>query len=602
MIFQDPYSSLNPRHSVGRIVGEPLQIHGLARRRDVRERVRELLADRRAPRGRRHRATRTSSPAVSASASGSPARSRSIRTSSSPTSRSPRSTSRSRRRSSTCSSSSRTSSTLTYLFIAHDLAVVRHISDRIAVMYLGWIVEIAPAEALYENPLHPYTIALLSAVPIPDPEVEAKRETILLAGDLPEPREPAARLPLPHALPVRAADALHDRGAAAAQALRRPPGRVSLGRGDQGGPPSAARARGRLRGRPARSCARTAACLGCSTPRFSERYAGTRKAWHFQNRTPVSTSSSWEQARPAWPWATSCKRQGRRFLIVEAGSIASAWRERWESLTLFTPRRYSSLPGLPVSRRSGRLSDTGRGDRLSRGVRGAIRAPDRRARTRSGASTAKTVRFVSRRRRQDDHRRPGRRRDRPVSDAVRARGGRAPRAGRVPDPCTGYRKPDDVPEGTVLVVGGGNTGFQIAKELSATHRVVLAVGSRQTPLPQRLLGRDLFWWLTKSRLLNDDRRVAARPPAEHARNVDRLEPARAQAPLRRRAEASCRRCRTGARFASRTEASSRSTPSSGRPGYRPDYSWIHLPVFDEQGRLRHRRGRRRTSRASTSSA
>src|SRR5206468_6982686 len=67
---------------------------------------------------------------------------------------------------------------------------------------------------------------------------------------------------------------------------------------------------------------------------------------------------------------------------------------------------------------------------------------------------------------------------------------------------TAYRKPSDVPQGTVLVVGGGNTGFQIAKELSATHRVYLSVGSRQTPLPQKVLGRDLFWWLTKTRLLS----------------------------------------------------------------------------------------------------
>ena len=88
--------------------------------------------------------------------------------------------------------------------------------------------------------------------------------------------------------------------------------------------------------------------------------------------------------------------------------------------------------------------------------------------------------------------------------------------------ATGYRKPENVPEGTVLVVGGGNTGFQIAKELSRTHNVVVSVGSRQTPLPQRLLGRDQFWWLTKSRLFNTTtesrlgRRLSKRETRERA--------------------------------------------------------------------------------------
>ena len=112
-------------------------------------------------------------------------------------------------------------------------------------------------------------------------------------------------------------------------------------------------------------------------------------------------------------------------------------------------------------------------------------------------------RFVLERRRADDHGRPGRGRDGPIPDAVTSPS--SPRTSILSvwqAHSTGYRRPSDVPEGTVLVVGGGNTGFQIAKELSATHRVILSVGSRQKPLPQRMAGRDLFWWLTKTGLIH----------------------------------------------------------------------------------------------------
>src|SRR5438105_5188362 len=191
MVFQDPFASLNPRHSVGRIVGEPLRVHGMAGGRDVSKRVRELLqvvglpqdAASRYPHefsgGQRQRIGVARALAVNpdfivcdepVSALDVSIQAQIIN----------------------LLEELQEDFQLTYLFIAHDLAVVRHISDRIAVMYLGTIVEISPADDLYVNPLHPYTISLLSAVPIPDPVVERQRQPILLAGDLPSPANPPA--------------------------------------------------------------------------------------------------------------------------------------------------------------------------------------------------------------------------------------------------------------------------------------------------------------------------------------------------------------------------------------------------------------------------
>jgi peptide/nickel transport system ATP-binding protein len=189
IIFQDPFSSLNPRHSVGRIVGEPMRTHGLVGRRASAGAVRELLqtvglpgdAAGRYPHefsgGQRQRIGIARALAVNPDfiVADEPVSALDVSI---------------QAQIINLLEQLQTEFSLTYLFIAHDLAVVRHISDRIAVMYLGTIVEISPAAELYENPLHPYTIALLSAVPIPDPEVESKRETILLPGDIPSPANP----------------------------------------------------------------------------------------------------------------------------------------------------------------------------------------------------------------------------------------------------------------------------------------------------------------------------------------------------------------------------------------------------------------------------
>jgi peptide/nickel transport system ATP-binding protein len=189
MVFQDPFASLNPRHSIGRTIGEPLRVHHLMRGSQVNARVGELLrivglpadAATRYPHefsgGQRQRIGVARALAVNPDfiVADEPVSALDVSI---------------QAQIINLLASLQAEFSLTYLFIAHDLAVVRHISDRIAVMYLGGIVELSPADALYERPLHPYTISLLSAVPIPDPVVEKQRKAILLQGDLPSPAHP----------------------------------------------------------------------------------------------------------------------------------------------------------------------------------------------------------------------------------------------------------------------------------------------------------------------------------------------------------------------------------------------------------------------------
>ena len=191
MIFQDPYASLNPRHRVGQIVGDPLRLHGLASGERLRHMVNELLKHvglgpehyNRYPHefsgGQRQRIGIARALALRpkliiadepVSALDVSIQAQIIN----------------------LLDDLQDQFKLTYIFVAHDLGVIRHVSDRIAVMYLGKIVEIGPADEVFSNPIHPYTLSLLASLPIPDPKANAEREPLVLQGDLPSPANPPA--------------------------------------------------------------------------------------------------------------------------------------------------------------------------------------------------------------------------------------------------------------------------------------------------------------------------------------------------------------------------------------------------------------------------
>ena len=190
VIFQDPYSSLNPRMTAGNIIGEPLIVHGLVSgKAEYREKVAELLqnvglnpymADRfphEFSGGQRQRigVARALSVSPKFIVADEPVSALDVSI---------------QAQIINLLEELQEQYNLTYLFIAHDLSVVRHISDRVGVMYLGHMVEIAERNEVYRNPVHPYTKALLSAVPIPDPILDAQRERVLLTGEVPSPLNP----------------------------------------------------------------------------------------------------------------------------------------------------------------------------------------------------------------------------------------------------------------------------------------------------------------------------------------------------------------------------------------------------------------------------
>jgi putative flavoprotein involved in K+ transport len=282
-------------------------------------------------------------------------------------------------------------------------------------------------------------------------------------------------------------------------------------------------------------------------------------------------------------------RQGRDFTILEAaGEAAAAWKQRWESLTLFTSARYDALPGLDFPGDPDRypsrdevaayLTDYAQGFDLPVALNSRVRAIRR-----AGAIYLVDL---------DD-------RTYEADQVVVATGpfqipfvpaiaeGLGPEVEHFHS--TKYRSPRDIPDGRVLVVGGGNTGYQIAEELSGLREVHISIGSPQKPLPQRILGRDLFWYLDKTGLIRKttETRIGRRLQASEDTLIGS-----SPRSLRRHGIEFHQRALDAAgstvTFSDNTKLEVRSVIWA--TGFRLDHSWIQVPIFDEHGDVLHHRG------------
>jgi putative flavoprotein involved in K+ transport len=282
------------------------------------------------------------------------------------------------------------------------------------------------------------------------------------------------------------------------------------------------------------------------------------------------------------------KQAGLHFLIVDgAEHVGSAWRQRWESLILFTPRRYNAMPGLRFD-----------GDPDREPTRDEVIAYLDRYATELDLPVELNSQVIALHSQDGGYVASLPTRTVFADQVVVATGPfQQPRippfAGSVASDVfqthsTGYRRPSDVPPGYVIVVGGANTGYQIAEELAADHEVILAVGSRLTALPLHLLGRHLFWWLTKLGMqrISVDTRLGRRLSERDALIGSSPNKAkRCGVTLKPRAVGASGR---NVRFADGTE--SEADAIIWATGYQSDYSWINVPVFDEGGLPRHHRG------------